>query len=55
MLISEDCLIREEERITKMYNKDAYLATLHQSTVELRWKFQEKLHRVIWPLCMGYI
>ncbi len=32
------------------YNEDAYLPSLHLSTVELRFKLQEKLHRVTWPL-----
>ena len=31
-------------------NEDAYLPSLHLSTVELRCKLQEKLHRVTWPL-----
>ena len=30
-------------------NEDAYLPSLHLSTVELRCKLQEKLHRVTWP------
>ena len=47
MVISEDCLICEEY-IRKMYYKDAYLASLHLSAVELRCKLQEKLHRVTW-------
>ena len=31
-------------------NEDAYLPSLHLSTVELRCKLQEKLNRVTWPL-----
>ncbi len=49
MLISEDCLICEEYILAKC-NEDAYLTSLHLSTVELRCKLREKLHRVIWPL-----
>ena len=30
-------------------NEDAYLPSLHLSTVELRCKLQEKLHRMSWP------
>ena len=31
-------------------NEEACLPSLHLSTVELRRKLQEKLHRVTWPL-----
>ena len=30
--------------------EDAYLPSLHLSTVEMRCKLQGKLHRVTWPL-----
>jgi hypothetical protein len=52
MLISEDCLICEET-LAKC-NEDAYLPSLHLSTLELRCKLQEKLHRVTWPLIQIY-
>ena len=42
MLRSEDCLICEEAKCIE----DAYLPSLHLSTVELRCKLQEKLPRV---------
>ena len=47
MLISEDCLIIELAKC----NEDAYLPSLHLSTVELCCNLQEKLHRVTWPTC----
>ena len=33
--------------------EDAYLPSLHLSTVELRCELREKLHRVTWP-CFGF-
>ena len=48
MLIREDCLICENT-LAKC-NKDAYSLSLHLSTVDLRCKLQEKLHRVTWSL-----
>ena len=38
------------ENTSAKCNEDAYLPSLHLSTVELRCKLQEKLHRVTWPL-----
>ena len=51
MLISEDVLICEGY-ISKMFWSfgDAYLPSLHLSTVELCCKLQEKLYRVTWPI-----
>ena len=41
MVISEDCSICEETLAKR--NEDAYLPSFHLSTVELRYKLQQKL------------
>ena len=49
MLISEDCLINYVRNTLAKCNEDAYLPSLHLSTVlELRRKLREKLRRVTW-------